>query len=212
MIEFAQYLKLLVALLAIVDVVGNIPFFLQRTSHLSVSDRVVVAVTAGVATAVILFLFAMFGKSILQAFGISIAAFKLLGGLVILLIALQMLGLTAPAGGVSDEERSSGALHPVSIGMFPMAVPSFAGPGAISAVMVYAHEGFHSNHDLIVTLVIAAAAMVVVVGLSIASVLGQFIGPITQTVINRLLGIIVGALGVEFILDGIATFFPALAA
>lgn len=214
MIDLPEYFKLLVALIAIIDVPGSIPIFLQQTARLSQTDQRITALSAGIATAMILTLFALLGQSLLGLFGITLAAFKILGGIVVLLIALDMLGLIGEPDSAS--EPRPGAQHPVAIGIFPLAVPLFAGPGAITAVMVFGVEEFSDHdvlhHDLVVLSVIAIAALTVGVGLTIATTLSRFIGPVTQIVLNRLLGMIVGALGVEFILEGLAEFFPALAA
>ena len=128
MSDFDEYVKLLVALLALVDVPGNAPVFLQQTTHLKPSDRYLAAIVAGLATGFVLMAFAAFGETILVSFGISIASFKIMGGVVVLLFALHMLGLL----GLSDpaDTQSLSAGNPVSIGIVPMAAPLFAGPGA----------------------------------------------------------------------------------
>ncbi len=89
-----------------------------------------------------------------------------------------------------------------------MAVPLFAGPGAISTLMVYSHASFHSNHDLIMGALIIA--IVIIIGLLGAVILTYLISSLAQQVMNRLLGMVVGALGIEFVLEGLAKFFPAL--
>lgn len=215
MTAWAEYLHLLVVLVAIVDIPGNLPMFLQCTGAMSRAQRMVTAVTAAIATALILTVFAFFGETILGTFGITIAAFKILGGLVILLMALEMLGLM----GDPSSDHSGNSDNPVAVGVFPMAVPLFAGPGSISAVMVFAHYdpmsaetapiGFLA-HEMVVAAVILTVAVLILLGLAAASRLDRFLTPLVQDVLNRLLGIIVGALGVEFILEGIAEFFPGL--
>ncbi|MEO0542790.1 MAG: MarC family protein [Pseudomonadota bacterium] len=209
MIEPAEYLKLLIALLAIIDIPGNLPFFMQQTGSFNRSQRLTCAMVAAVATCAILLTFALVGELVLSTFGITIAAFKVLGGLVVLLIALDMLGLLREDEPARDIDRENA--NPVSIGVFPLAIPLFAGPGAITAVMVYGHEEFHSNHDVIMIAVIVSACVVLLAGLLLANTLNRLITPLVQIVLNRLLGMIVGALGVEFILEGFAEFFPALA-
>lgn len=209
MFDTSEYLKLLVALMAIVDIPGNVPMFLQQTARFSIGGRLIAALTAGLVSGLILLVFAFYGDVVLASFGITIAAFKILGGIVILLIALEMLGLIGRGGG--EQGGTLDAHNPVAVGIFPLAVPLFAGPGAISAVMVYAHDDFHSDHDLIVAALVVSTAAAIVVGLSLASFVGRFMGPTTQQVLNRLLGMIVGALGVEFILEGIASFYPGIA-
>lgn len=206
MIDWAEYLKLMVALVAIIDVPGTVPVFLQQTHAMTVVEKRVTAISAGVATAAVLLVFAFVGDLVLEAFGITIESFKILGGLVILIIALDMLGfLGGAAGSFADGESN----HPVALGVFPMAVPLFAGPGAISTVMVYAHRDFHSNHDLIVALLIVTVSVLIIVGLMTAVALTRLIGPVAQRVINRLLGMIVGALGIEFIVEGVLASIPA---
>lgn len=165
------------------------------------------ALTAGAATAGVLLLFVFMGETILDVFGISIDSFKIVGGLVILLMALEMLGLI---GGASDSARNPGSQHPVAVGIFPMAVPLLAGPGAMSAVLVYAHHDHHPGHDLIITGVVLTVSLLIVVSLAAASFVGHLLGPVTQSVINRLLGIIVATMGVEFLIDGLGSAFPNL--
>ncbi len=213
MFDFAEYTKLLIALIAIIDIPGNVPVFLSQTSRLSQSGRQIAAFTAAVATALILLLFAVAGQAVLSTFGISIASFKVLGGLVVLIIALDMLGLLREEEELHSQPASTHG--PVAIGIFPLAVPLFAGPGAITAVMVYAHEDFHPGDDLhavIVVLVVLTSAAVLLAGLLLAARLSSLIGPLTRVVLNRLLGMIVGALGIEFVLEGLAEYFPAFAA
>ena len=209
--EFNEYFKLLIALLAIVDVPGNIPVFLQQTSQMKLADRILTAAVAGVATCLILIAFGIFGQSILKTFGISIASFKIMGGLVVLLIALDMLGVLRISA--NGDQNTLVAANPIAVGIFPLAVPLFAGPGAITAVMVYAHADFHIGHDLhdaVIIGVIGSVALMITIGLCVATIAGQFIGPVTQSVLNRLLGMIVGALGIEFILAGLSGYYPIL--
>lgn len=206
MIGWAELVKLSVALIAIVDIPGNVPVFLQQTHAMSGRQRRLTAVVSGLATAAILLLFANAGDVILENFGITVEAFQVLGGLVVLLIALDMLGLlgvgTVNYGGGSDEP------NPLLTGIFPMAVPLFAGPGAITAVMIYSTQGGGNPwHDLHVSIVVLVVSLAVAAGLLLASTLSRVIGPVTQQVLNRLLGVIVGAMGIEFILDGIAGFY-----
>jgi multiple antibiotic resistance protein len=206
MIEAAEYVKLLVALIAIIDIPGSIPIFLQQTGRLTSTERLLAALTAAVATCFILLVFAFLGEEVLSLFGITIAAFKVLGGIVVLLIALDLLGLLREEEAFSEAKPSRQSA--IAIGIFPMALPLFAGPGAITAVIVYAHEDFHSNHNLIVVAIILSASALLAIGLATAGMLAKLIGPITQIVMNRVLGMVVGALGVEFILEGLAEFFP----
>ncbi|MEO0761109.1 MAG: MarC family protein [Pseudomonadota bacterium] len=205
MLDWTELVKLTVALIAVIDIPGNVPMFLQQTGRMTGRDRRITALVAGVATAVILIVFANAGEAILGAFGISIDAFRVLGGIVILLIALDMLGLMGAGGGSMSTEEDP---NPIVTGVFPMAVPLFAGPGSITAVMIYAHTtDKHPHQDLVISGIVLAVSVLIVIGLLMASMLSHLITPVAQSVLNRLLGMIVGALGVEFILEGLAGFF-----
>ncbi|MEP1206977.1 MAG: MarC family protein [Rhizobiaceae bacterium] len=204
--DAAEYVKLLVALVAILDIPGNVPVFLQQTGKFSQREKMITAAVTTVTTGIVLLAFGIFGQQVLASFGISIASFKVLGGLVVLLIALELLGLLpeqSTATGASVADKS-----PVVVGIFPLAVPLMAGPGAITAVMVSAHEEYHAHHDIIVVAVILSACAMLLIGLLAASFLGRVIGPVSQIILNRLLGVIVGALGVEYILEGLGEYFP----
>ncbi|MEM8959753.1 MAG: MarC family protein [Pseudomonadota bacterium] len=200
--EWPELIKLTIALIAVIDVPSTVPIFLQQTRRMSPAARQLTALVAGVATAAVLLIFANFGEVILSSLGITIDAFRILGGIVMLLIALEMLGL------IGDPERSYRASkdpNAISIGVFPIAVPLSAGPGPISTVMIYAHQADVSDsHDAHVSLIILIVSAAVAVCLFLVSLFGHLIGQTTQTVLNRLLGMIVGALGIQFILEGVA--------
>lgn len=204
-IDVANLIKLSIALIAIVDIPGNVPMFLQQTGPMTGKERRVTAFVSAIATVIILIVFANFGETILSSFGITIDAFRVLGGIVVLLIALDMLGLL---GEGTVNYGAADTPTPVLVGIFPMAVPLFAGPGAITAVMIYAHEAeAHPEHHIHVSSVIVIVGIAILLGLLAASLLARLISPVAQAVLNRLLGMIVGALGVEFILEGLQGFF-----
>lgn len=200
--DWPEFIKLTIALIAVIDIPGTVPIFLQQTGPMSPGARRLTALVAGVATAAVLLVFANFGELILSTLGITIDAFRILGGIVMLLIALEMLGLIGdPHGSYRVAEHPNA----IATGIFPMAVPLSAGPGAITAVMIYAHQADVSDsHDAHVSLIILVVSACVAAGLFMVSLVGHLIGQTAQTVLNRLLGMIVGALGVEFILEGVA--------
>lgn len=200
MFDWAEYLQFLIVLVAIVDVPGNVPIFLQQTQEMSVTERRLTAVYSGFATFLVLGLFAFLGELILRVFGVSLADFKILGGMVILLMALEMLGLVETPSLGRDNGQ---VINPLATAVFPLTIPLFAGPGAISTVLIYSHQDFHSHHDLIVGALLVGVAVAVAIGMLAASLLSSIIGPTAQLVMNRILGMLVGALGIEFIATGI---------
>lgn len=200
MFYWAEYVQFLIVLIAIVDVPGNIPVFLQQTGNMTNTERRLTALYSGVATFLVLVVFAFLGELVLKSFGISLADFQILGGIVILFFALEMLGLIRFASSGTDGKHMN---RPLQIAIFPLAIPLFAGPGAISVVLVYAHHDFQSSHDLIVAALVLGVSVAVAIGMLAASFLSHVIGPTVQLVLNRILGMLVGALGVEFIASGI---------
>ena len=200
MINWPEYVQFLIVLIAIVDIPGNVPVFLQQTQDFTHKQRQAAAIFSGIATFFVLIFFAFAGEVILLTFGISLADFKVLGGIVVLLLALEMLGLLdfSAAQAAAAAKRT-----PVTVAVFPMAVPLFAGPGSISAVLIYAHYDFVSNHDVFIAALLFGASCLVAAGMLTASLLSQVIGPTTQVVLNRVLGMLVGALGIEFISAGV---------
>jgi len=200
MFDWAEYLQFLIVLIAIIDVPGNIPVFLQQTTRMTNVERRLTAVYSGIATFLVLVVFAFLGELVLKSFGISLADFKILGGLVILFFSLEMLGLIKLSSAGTDDCQMN---RPLQIAIFPLAIPLFAGPGAISVVLVYAHHDFQSSHDLIVAALVLGVSVAVALGMLAASFLSYFIGPTVQLVMNRLLGMLVGALGIEFIATGV---------
>jgi len=200
LIFWAEYVQFLIVLVAIVDVPGNVPIFLQQTQEMSAGERRMTALLSGIATFFILLFFAFAGELVLVAFGISLADFKVLGGIVIVILALEMLGLITLS---SSQSTESNLKTPLSIAVFPLAIPLFAGPGAISMVLVYAHSDFISNYDVIVSALVLGVSVAVTVGMLAASFLSHIIGPTAQLVLNRVLGMLVGALGIEFIATGV---------
>ncbi|MEM1130035.1 MAG: MarC family protein [Pseudomonadota bacterium] len=199
--HFSAMIKLTIALIAVVDVITVVPIFLSVTDGMTNAQRRVTALVAGGTAAVILVAFAQAGETILATFGISIDAFRVLGGIVILLMALQMLGLLAED---TSDTGSSGTANPIAVGIFPMAIPLAAGPGAISAVMIFAHQNeVHPDWNNHISLVVLVVTGLLTLVLLTATTLSNLITPLMNTIMNRLFGMIVGAMGVEFILTGL---------
>jgi multiple antibiotic resistance protein len=154
--------------------------------------------------AAILFAFALFGNKLLELLGITLAALRVAGGVLLLLMAIDMV-FARSSGGVTttdDEDLEAGHRHDVSV--FPLATPLIAGPGTMgAAILLYAQaEGDASR----ITAVFAALGLVLALTfalLLVASRLGQFLGVTGQNVITRVVGILLAALSVQFIFDGV---------
>lgn len=156
-----------------------------------------------VASGVLLF-FALFGHSVLGHLGISLAALRTAGGILLLLIAIDMV-FARPSGGVSttdDETREAEEKDDISV--FPLATPLIAGPGAMSAVvLLMANAHGHPERQMVVLLCLGAVMLITLLMLLAANQIQRLIGVTGLHVISRVFGVILSALAVQFIFDGI---------
>ncbi|HTN66045.1 MAG TPA: MarC family protein, partial [Burkholderiaceae bacterium] len=149
-------------------------------------------------------------QQIIDFFGISIGSLQVGGGLIILLTALNMLNAKAGGARSTPEEETEAETKP-NIGVVPLAIPFLTGPGAISTVIVYAHEmhGWLQYFGLLLAAI--AMAALVVLALSMAGRIARLLGQTGINVATRLMGLILSALAVEIIANGLIRLLPALA-
>jgi len=205
-----EYTRFVVALAAIIDPLAAIPFFLQLTEHHSADERRRTARTVGVVVAVVLSVAALTGDTLLRMMGTSLAAFRVGGGIVMLLMAISMLGAqTTPLRQTQEEAIASG--DKTGIAVVPLGIPLLAGPGAISAVVIQMDRGTGIVHALLVLAGIALVAVACAVVFRHAERVGRAIGPIGLNVIVRLFGLVLAAIAIETIAAGLKLLFPALA-
>lgn len=205
-----EYTKILIGLFALVSPPIIVPLFLGIASGLTTMEKRQVAISGSISFAITMWVFIFFGGGLLDLFGISIEVFRIAGGFLLFLIALDML--RSEVATESSPERPT--VHRVSsafaAGIVPLAIPILAGPGAISSVVVFAnaHEGI--EHKILVSAVILTLAVYLLILLNIISVSEKLIGRNATIVFNKIMGLIICAIAFEFILDGIAGHFPQL--
>lgn len=207
LLEVNEYLKLLIGLLVIVDPFGNIPVYLGLVDNTNASERRRIVIVATVAFVVILITFTLLGEAILDFFGIQLGAFQIAGGILLLLMALEMMQQRSPIP-AKDGEQGQGK---AALGIVPMAVPLLAGPGAISIIIIYTHQHESTSHNIMISGVILTVGIIVFISLSLAPIIGTLIGPTGRSVIERVMGLIVAAIAIEFMVDGLVSLFPILA-
>jgi multiple antibiotic resistance protein len=198
-----------VTIFVTVDPPGVAPLFLALTAGLSREERRVVA-WRGVATAtLVLIFFAVAGEILLRALGISIAAFRTAGGLLLFYIAFEMVFAqrTERKAGAVREPATAERLHAMAV--FPVAIPLLAGPGAISATILAAAKAPNP-----LSLALFLGALVVVMAIALAAMLSagridRALGATGRAVVERLLGLILSALAVQFVADGIKALIAA---
>lgn len=196
-----QFINILATLFVTIDPIGMIPIFLALTTGASFAERSKIAITACVIAAVVLAIFIVAGNELLTALGISLPAFRIAGGMLLFMIAFEMVFEKRTQRKAATAEKASDSGH--NIAVFPLAVPLIAGPGSISALLLL--TGKHT--DIVGKLELAAAtAIILIVTLAAFMASGpidRIIGATGRLVVTRLLGILLAALSVQFVADGI---------
>jgi multiple antibiotic resistance protein len=203
--EFEFAISALVTLLVVVDPIGLAPTFLAVTQGLSESAKRQVGVRASLIAALILTGSALFGGWLLTRLGIGLPAFRIAGGLMLFSIASEMVF------GVRTERQSRTAEQAVeehvrNIAAFPLAIPVMAGPGAITATVLLGGKasGQLVPMAILIGAIVAVAIVCLVVYLA-ASHIGRWLGITGNVVLSRLLGVILAALAVQYVVDGVKT-------
>jgi multiple antibiotic resistance protein len=205
-------LKPLIALLAIVNPIGVIPFFIHFTSGFSREQRKRTARVAAFSAFIVIGVSALAGLQIIEFFGISLASFQVGGGLLLMLSAVQMLG-AQPAETRKDDlaDAADKVDAGASIAIVPLTIPLLTGPATISTMVIYAEK---TRHWWELAVLVGYGVVVAVATFIVFSASGRIARVLGQTGINimtRLMGLILAALAVELLADGLTKLFPVLA-
>ena len=206
---FEQPLKFLVVFFVVVEPVSLIPLFSGLTSGATAQYKRRMALKSVTVAAAILVLFALGGAAFLDLMGISLEAFRIFGGMLLFLLSLEMVfaresGARISSGEVAESKRRA------DVSVFPLAFPFIAGPGALATILLWfgpVHLGANAalfGAYLVAVLVVLAIALVLML---LAEPLMRVIGVTGANVASRLLGVVLGALAVQFVLDGLRQAF-----
>jgi len=190
------------SLFAIVDPFAAIPPFLAMTSTDTTAQRRRMARTACVTAAGVMAAFALLGPAIFRMFGITLPAFQVAGGLVLLLSALDMLRAQKSAMRETPEEVAEG-MSKDDIAITPLAVPLLAGPGAITTSIVLAGRAASLPQKAIFFALIALVALLSYWTLTLAAESAKKLSPTLLNIMTRLMGLLLAAIGVQFILSAL---------
>ncbi len=207
--DFPTWSKFFIGLFALVNPIGIIPVFISMTSYQTAAARNKTNLTANLSVAIILWTSLCLGDSSLQLFGISIDSFRIAGGILVVTIAMSMISGKLGEDKQNKQEKSESAIRE-SIGVVPLALPLMAGPGAISSTIVWGTR-FHTAEYLAGFTVAIALFAACSWGLfRIAPWLVRLLGQTGINVITRIMGLLLMALGIEFIVAGVKAIFPGL--
>jgi len=200
-----------VTLLVIIDPPGCAPIFASLTSGTTSAHRRAMAIRSVVVAWCILLFFALLGEPLLRTLGISLSAFRLAGGIMLFMIALDMVFERRTARRENRANSIEGTPEADDISVFPMAIPMIAGPGSIATIMLMSARAQGTVEGLIVLGALTAVIVITLFALLAAGPLMKLIGAKLEAMITRILGVILAALAVQFVLDGLESSLPGLA-
>ncbi len=207
--DLIAFVVTIVTIFAVVDPIGTLPFFAAFTQGFSESDRRAVLIRTVVVATLILIIFALAGRYLFAAFGFTLPAFEIAGGILLFIVAYDMLRGEIGPTRLTAADRDEAIQHRDEVAVFPLAIPLLAGPGAISTVMIYAGGAnagpFDTLAAFVAVLVTGAATYVIFrYGQRILHSLGR-VGIMAMT---RVLGLLLAAVAVQFVITGILAVVP----
>jgi len=201
---FEYILLALTSLFVIVDPIATVPAFLAMTPNDSAAERERMARLATIVAAGVLIFFVLVGQTLFHFLGITMSAFKIAGSIVLLLIAMDMLRARRSPVQETREEKDEGA-EKEDIAITPLAIPMLAGPGAISTCVLLKTQAPSFEYTLALIGCILLVFYVAYVILRFGAVHGaRFLSPIAMRITTRIMGLLLAALAIQFILDAVA--------
>ena len=201
------FLSAFVTLFLVIDPPGCAPIFAGLTAQAAEARRRAMAVRACAIAATILLGFALFGTSLLDALHIELDAFRIAGGVMLFLIALEMVFEKRTQRREERAEKVLASPEAEDIAIFPMAIPMLAGPGAIASVMLLTSRAQGAEELLVVLAALAAVMVLTLIALLAAAPLLRLFGPGVEAVLTRLLGVLLAALAAQFVINGLRGSF-----
>ena len=202
-------LKSFISLLALINPVGAIPFFLSLTTDMSSSEKAGTIRIASISVFCVIAVTALLGQQIIAFFGISVGSLQVGGGIIMLLMAINMLNAQVGNTRSTPEERHEAEMKN-SIAVVPLAIPLLTGPGSISTVIVYSASVVHWYDRIGLVMIGAVLAGLCFGALMLAEPIARWVGRTGINIGTRLMGLMLSALAVEFIVNGMKALLPSL--
>ncbi len=210
----STYLELFIAVLAslfsVVNPIGVVPVFLSMTSNYSIPARNRTVLSTSIYFIAILLVFFFAGTYILSFFGISVNAMRIAGGLVILNSGYELLSKKPEESRGVSPEVTEEALHKHDISFSPLAMPLLSGPGSISLLIALNAQNRNWENQLVIALVIVLMGLLVFLILRSAPYLNRVLGVAGMRALSRIMGFIVMAIAVQYIISGIVALVDSL--
>ena len=198
----------LITFLVIIDPPGCAPIFASLTRGTPPAHRRAMAIKSSLIAWVILMFFALLGRPMLHALGISLASFRIAGGILLFYIAVDMVFERRTQRRENRAHSIEGTPDAEDISVFPMAIPMIAGPGSIASAMLWVSRADDVLQIATVLAAITVVMLITMVTLLAAGPLMKLIGERIEAMITRILGVILAALAAQFVIDGLKQSFP----
>ncbi len=197
-----DFTTILVTLTIIMDPLGNLPFLMLFTERHTPAERLKVAAIASAFACVILIFFGVTGDAVLRFFGITLPAFQIAGGFIFFIYSLQMLHLI-PSGIKSTEEEEQEGIARQNVALVPLGIPLLAGPGAITAVLVWQQSSETPLSSPLLASAVILACLITFIIFYLGERIYRLIGVGGIRVVTRIMGLLLAVIAVQFIVDGI---------
>lgn len=197
------FISALVSLFVVIDPLGCAPIYAGLSRGASPRQALVMATRACVIAALILVFFALFGEDLLSALHIELNAFRIAGGIMLFLIALEMVFEKRTQRREERVEKLHGTPEVEDVSVFPMAMPMIAGPGSIATVMLLMARARGTPETLVVLGAMGAIMLLTFAALAAAGPLMRLLGARIEAIITRLLGVLLAALAAQYVIDGL---------
>jgi multiple antibiotic resistance protein len=202
-----QFVSAFITLFVVLDPPGCAPIYAGLTTGASGAQRRAMAIRACVIAGVILLIFALFGESLLGALHIELDSFRIAGGLMLFLIALDMVFEKRTQRREQRAEKVMATPEVEDVSVFPMAMPMLAGPGAIASIMLLEGGAEGLEGSLIVLAALLVVLFLTLLALLAAAPLMKLVGARVEAVVTRLLGVLLAALAAQYVVDGLRGSF-----
>ena len=202
-----QFVSAFITLFVVLDPPGCAPIYAGLTAGANAAQRRAMAIRATVIAGAILLVFALFGENLLSALHIELDSFRIAGGLMLFLIALDMVFEKRTQRREQRAEQVMATAEVEDVSVFPMAMPMLAGPGAIASIMLLEGEAKGAEGTVILLAALLVVLVLTLLALLAAGPLMKLVGAKVEAVVTRVLGVLLGALAAQYVIDGLRGSF-----
>ncbi len=211
MLDYEDYVKIFFGIFAIMGPFSAMPIFVNLTAGKSKQEKHLLAKNASFAGLIVALCSVWLGTYILGFFNISLSAFRVAGGILLLSLAINMINAKIPGSKQTPEELEEAKVSNRDLAIIPLAIPLIMGPGAISTVIVFSNYSSGFIHLSIMSLIVGILILNIFLFLRAAAYLSEKLGLIGINVISRIMGLILASIAVEFMASGLIKLFPGWA-